>query len=249
MLAVCVAATSAPSRLPVLYVFGQNPVDGDDVVARATAGLPDFASRTLVLLHDAAVRHAIPDIKARLEAAGAVVVCPVIPDEAFPPTAAGAGAAGAGAGAGAGADGSAGAGAGADAGADSKSSADPSAGAATGEAGGAGTDTTAQATHEVVRLLGAHEARSTLTLGGQTCPLPDGVTPPDCTILYIGEQGPRLTHIGMRYSSTPCWSYSPSTKVLRQETAEVNSELMKRYVACAPFLLLSRRLSCHAVAA
>lgn len=271
--------------MPVLYVFGRNPIDVDDAVAKVLAGVTDVATRPLVLLRDTAFEHAIPAIHERLGAAGVTVVCPVIPLSADPTAGAGsnAGAASSAADGGAAAASSAasGTGAGATSGAVAAAGAaeagSSGAGSAEGADAGEGGSERDHATKDVVELLGSHEARSTLTIGGQSCPLPAGVTPPDCNIVYIGEQvrarvpaiakadaadpttalcvcwlpadpdatldapdrafrrhglcaqGPRLTHIGMRYSSTPCWSFSPATGALRQETAEVNSALMRRY--------------------
>lgn len=59
--------------------------------------------------------------------------------------------------------------------------------------------------------------------------LPKGCSIPDYSVLYIGSEGRVLTNLMMTMNKCRFLSYCPETKSARQETLNINRELMKRY--------------------
>ncbi|KAI8365398.1 diphthamide biosynthesis protein 2 [Radiomyces spectabilis] len=65
--------------------------------------------------------------------------------------------------------------------------------------------------------------------GGRYFELPEGVSIEDCSIFFIGVESLTLTNIIMVHNKCPVYTYDPKTKVARKETIQVNRMLMKRY--------------------
>ncbi|KAG0169489.1 Diphthamide biosynthesis protein 2 [Apophysomyces sp. BC1034] len=65
--------------------------------------------------------------------------------------------------------------------------------------------------------------------GGRFFELPEGVTIDMCSILFIGGESLTLTNIMMVHNKCQLYTYNPKTKEARRETVQVNKMLMKRY--------------------
>ncbi|KAG0289792.1 Diphthamide biosynthesis protein 2 [Linnemannia gamsii] len=64
---------------------------------------------------------------------------------------------------------------------------------------------------------------------GRTYDLPEGHSIEDYTIFYIGDESPTLSNIMMTHSKCETYSYNPEKKQGRLESAQVNKALMRRY--------------------
>ncbi|KAF9149870.1 Diphthamide biosynthesis protein 2 [Linnemannia schmuckeri] len=64
---------------------------------------------------------------------------------------------------------------------------------------------------------------------GRTYDLPEGDNIEDYTIFYIGDESPTLSNIMMTHSKCETYSYNPEKKQGRFESAQVNKALMRRY--------------------
>ncbi|KAK3847394.1 MAG: diphthamide biosynthesis protein 2 [Linnemannia gamsii] len=64
---------------------------------------------------------------------------------------------------------------------------------------------------------------------GRTYDLPEGDNIEDYTIFYIGDESPTLSNIMMTHSKCEVYSYNPEKKAGRFESAQVNKALMRRY--------------------
>ncbi|KAF9933030.1 Diphthamide biosynthesis protein 2 [Linnemannia zychae] len=64
---------------------------------------------------------------------------------------------------------------------------------------------------------------------GRTYDLPEGDNVEDYTIFYIGDESPTLSNIMMTHSKCETYSYNPEKKEGRLESAQVNKALMRRY--------------------
>ncbi|KAG0049381.1 Diphthamide biosynthesis protein 2 [Gryganskiella cystojenkinii] len=64
---------------------------------------------------------------------------------------------------------------------------------------------------------------------GRTYDLPEGDQIADYTLFYIGDESPTLSNIMMTHSKCDVYSYNPETKSGRLESAQVNRALMRRY--------------------
>ncbi|CAG8446404.1 5867_t:CDS:10 [Diversispora eburnea] len=64
---------------------------------------------------------------------------------------------------------------------------------------------------------------------GRSYSLPKGTKIEDCTLFYIGEEGPTLTNILLTYNKCNVYSYNSKTRIGRQENLKVNRALMKRF--------------------
>ncbi|KAF9902348.1 Diphthamide biosynthesis protein 2 [Linnemannia zychae] len=64
---------------------------------------------------------------------------------------------------------------------------------------------------------------------GRTYDLPEGNNIEDYAIFYIGEESPTLSNIMMTHSKCEVYSYNPEKKTGRLESAQVNRALMRRY--------------------
>ncbi|KAG0085031.1 Diphthamide biosynthesis protein 2 [Podila epicladia] len=64
---------------------------------------------------------------------------------------------------------------------------------------------------------------------GRTYDLPEGTKIEDYTIFYIGDESPTLSNIMMTHSQCDVYSYNPEKKEGRLESAQVNRALMRRY--------------------
>ncbi|KAF9146857.1 Diphthamide biosynthesis protein 2 [Mortierella sp. GBA39] len=64
---------------------------------------------------------------------------------------------------------------------------------------------------------------------GRTYNLPEGDSIEDYTIFYIGDESPTLSNIMMTHSRCDTYSYNPEKKQGRLESAQVNKALMRRY--------------------
>ncbi|ORY96132.1 diphthamide biosynthesis protein 2 [Syncephalastrum racemosum] len=65
--------------------------------------------------------------------------------------------------------------------------------------------------------------------GGRYYELPEGVTSDMCSIFFVGVESLTLTNIMMVHNKCPIFTYDPRTRISRRETAQVNKMLMKRY--------------------
>ncbi|KAF7726250.1 Diphthamide biosynthesis protein 2 [Apophysomyces ossiformis] len=65
--------------------------------------------------------------------------------------------------------------------------------------------------------------------GGRYFELPQGITIDMCSILFIGGESLTLTNIMMVHNKCQLYTYNPKTKEARRETVQVNRMLMKRY--------------------
>ncbi|KAF9203241.1 Diphthamide biosynthesis protein 2 [Haplosporangium sp. Z 27] len=64
---------------------------------------------------------------------------------------------------------------------------------------------------------------------GRTYDLPDGDNIEEYTLFYIGDESPTLSNIMMTHSKCEVYSYNPEKKEGRLESAQVNRALMRRY--------------------
>ncbi|KAF9171445.1 Diphthamide biosynthesis protein 2 [Mortierella sp. AD011] len=64
---------------------------------------------------------------------------------------------------------------------------------------------------------------------GRTYDLPEGDSIEDYTLFYIGDESPTLSNIMMTHSKCEVYSYNPEKKEGRLESAQVNRALMRRY--------------------
>ncbi|GJJ73355.1 diphthamide biosynthesis protein 2 [Entomortierella parvispora] len=64
---------------------------------------------------------------------------------------------------------------------------------------------------------------------GRTYDLPVGDQIEDYTLFYVGDESPTLSNIMMTHSKCDVYSYNPETKKGRLESAQVNRALMRRY--------------------
>ncbi|KAI1321441.1 Diphthamide biosynthesis protein 2 [Mortierella claussenii] len=64
---------------------------------------------------------------------------------------------------------------------------------------------------------------------GRTYNLPEGDSIEDYTLFYVGDESPTLSNIMMTHSACDVYSYSPEKKEGRLESAQVNKALMRRY--------------------
>ncbi|KAF9315579.1 Diphthamide biosynthesis protein 2 [Podila horticola] len=64
---------------------------------------------------------------------------------------------------------------------------------------------------------------------GRTYGLPEGAKIEDYTIFYVGDESPTLSNIMMTHSQCEVYSYNPEKKEGRLESAHVNRALMRRY--------------------
>ncbi|KAF9133612.1 Diphthamide biosynthesis protein 2 [Mortierella sp. 14UC] len=64
---------------------------------------------------------------------------------------------------------------------------------------------------------------------GRTYDLPEGDNIEDYTIFYIGDESPTLSNIMMTHSRCEVYSYNPEKKAGRLESAQINKALMRRY--------------------
>ncbi|RCH78273.1 Diphthamide biosynthesis protein 2, partial [Rhizopus stolonifer] len=65
--------------------------------------------------------------------------------------------------------------------------------------------------------------------GGRYFELPDSVSMESCSIFFIGTEGLTLTNIMMVHNKCPVYTYDPKTKEARKESVQVSRMLMKRY--------------------
>ncbi|KAI8993273.1 putative diphthamide synthesis protein-domain-containing protein [Pilobolus umbonatus] len=65
--------------------------------------------------------------------------------------------------------------------------------------------------------------------GSRYFQLPAGLSTDECSIFFIGSESLTLTNIMMVYNKCPVYTYCPSTKEARKESVQVNKLLMKRY--------------------
>ncbi|KAI8890934.1 diphthamide biosynthesis protein 2, partial [Backusella circina FSU 941] len=65
--------------------------------------------------------------------------------------------------------------------------------------------------------------------GGRYFELPSGITIDTCSIFFIGKESLTLTNIMMVHNKCPLYTYDPKTKEARKESVQVNKMLMKRY--------------------
>eukprot|EP00112_Aurelia_sp_Birch-Aquarium-sp1_P009642 Seg2100.8 transcript_id=Seg2100.8/GoldUCD/mRNA.D3Y31 product="hypothetical protein" protein_id=Seg2100.8/GoldUCD/D3Y31 len=64
---------------------------------------------------------------------------------------------------------------------------------------------------------------------GRTCELKNDTILEDYKIFYIGKESMALTNLMMSYNKNTFYSYDPEQRTTRQETLNVNKALMKRY--------------------
>ncbi|KAF9366344.1 Diphthamide biosynthesis protein 2 [Mortierella sp. NVP85] len=64
---------------------------------------------------------------------------------------------------------------------------------------------------------------------GRTYDLPEGDSIEDYTLFYVGDESPTLSNIIMTHSKCEVYSYNPVKKEGRLESAQVNRALMRRY--------------------
>ncbi|XP_072023483.1 2-(3-amino-3-carboxypropyl)histidine synthase subunit 2-like [Amphiura filiformis] len=64
---------------------------------------------------------------------------------------------------------------------------------------------------------------------GRTFTLADNCTIDDYAVFYIGSEGRTLTNLMMTFNKCPFYTYDPRTQIYRRETLNVNRALMKRY--------------------
>ncbi|KAG0208949.1 Diphthamide biosynthesis protein 2 [Mortierella sp. NVP41] len=64
---------------------------------------------------------------------------------------------------------------------------------------------------------------------GRTYDMPEGDQIEDYTLFYIGDESPTLSNIMMTHSKCEVYSYNPEKKAGRLESAQVNRALMRRY--------------------
>ncbi|KAI7900874.1 diphthamide biosynthesis protein 2 [Cokeromyces recurvatus] len=65
--------------------------------------------------------------------------------------------------------------------------------------------------------------------GGRYFELPKDVPLESCSIFFVGAESLTLTNILMVYNKCPLYTYNPKSKETRKETVAVNRMLMKRY--------------------
>ncbi|KAG0006909.1 Diphthamide biosynthesis protein 2 [Modicella reniformis] len=64
---------------------------------------------------------------------------------------------------------------------------------------------------------------------GRVYELPEGDTIDDYTLFYVGDESPTLSNIMMTHNKCEVYSYDPEKKEGRLESAQVNKALMRRY--------------------
>ncbi|KAF8935118.1 Diphthamide biosynthesis protein 2 [Dissophora ornata] len=64
---------------------------------------------------------------------------------------------------------------------------------------------------------------------GRTYDLPEGDNIEDYTLFYVGDESPTLSNIMMTHSKCEVYSYNPEKNEGRLESAQVNKALMRRY--------------------
>ncbi|CAO3623443.1 unnamed protein product [Mucor hiemalis] len=65
--------------------------------------------------------------------------------------------------------------------------------------------------------------------GGRYFELPEGISIEECSIFFIGSESLTLTNLIMVHNKCPLYTYDPKLKIARQESVHVNKMLMKRY--------------------
>ncbi|KAI9254286.1 diphthamide biosynthesis protein 2 [Sporodiniella umbellata] len=65
--------------------------------------------------------------------------------------------------------------------------------------------------------------------GGRYFELPKDTSIESCSIFFVGTESLTLTNIMMVHNQCPVYTYNPKTKVARKESVQVNRMLMKRY--------------------
>ncbi|KAJ1822329.1 Diphthamide biosynthesis protein 2 [Coemansia sp. RSA 2599] len=204
---------SLTSRVPVFYVFGQDPVDLDDLVAQC---MQFVGNERVLVMYDVMYEYCAQDVGRRLRDAGVddVVVSTIaVSGRLFRPKA----------------------------GAGAKRTCS-SAGPATGESSGCcGGCSGAGAGHGDGQIGHADaDARSgsitsdddeLISAGRSWAPSDDALSIGDYVILYIGGESLTLTNIMMTQRSKAVVSYDPRQRHVREETAKANRHLNRRYFA------------------
>ncbi|GAA5803487.1 hypothetical protein HPULCUR_008969 [Helicostylum pulchrum] len=65
--------------------------------------------------------------------------------------------------------------------------------------------------------------------GGRYFELPENIAIENCSIFFIGKESLTLTNIMMVHNKCPLYTYDPKTMMARKESVQVNRMLMKRY--------------------
>ncbi|KAG1205195.1 hypothetical protein G6F35_011794 [Rhizopus arrhizus] len=65
--------------------------------------------------------------------------------------------------------------------------------------------------------------------GGRYFELPKDIDIESCSIFFVGAESLTLTNIMMVHNKCPVYTYNPKTKTARKESVQVNKMLMKRY--------------------
>ncbi|KAI8086195.1 diphthamide biosynthesis protein 2 [Halteromyces radiatus] len=192
---------SPTSHLPVLYVFGQQPVDINDCIEKFQELIPD-RSQPVIIMCNVEYAHATEKLTKQLELEYQHIIASFIQQEESI----------------------------VDGHLDKKTSKCheketdlEKVGSCGGRCGGdCGGTTSVTATNHIEQ---AAEKRK----GGRTYILPDDISLEQCVIFFIGHEGLTLTNIMMVHHQCQVYTYDPSSKYGRKETVSVNKMLMKRY--------------------
>ncbi|KAJ1882049.1 Diphthamide biosynthesis protein 2 [Coemansia sp. RSA 486] len=192
---------SLTSRVPVFYVFGQEPVDIDDLVNRCKEAV---AGERVLVMYDVMYEYCAQDVGQRLREAGAddVVVSTIaVSGRLYRPKPASREKRGCGG--------------------ESRS----------GCCGGCTNNKDSNAGDSADAGTGSEGDEELISAGRSWTPSDQALSIGDYVILYIGGESLTLTNIMATQRSKAIFSYDPRHLLVREETSKVNRHLSRRYFA------------------
>ncbi|KAJ2958183.1 hypothetical protein NQZ79_g6205 [Umbelopsis isabellina] len=191
---------SPTSRLPVLYVFGRQPIDVEKCVTEFDKLIEDKAT-PIIVMYDVVYSHASDTINHKLSESFSKIIPTHITNESgtISPSKSTC----------------------------STKSANIKAGHCESKTGGnccSSGDCCQQPEPAALHTLPPEHAQ-----GGRSYNLPDDIKLEDCTILYIGIESVTLTNIMMVHNKCPVITFNPEEEQAHKESVQVNRLLMKRY--------------------
>ncbi|KAG0364287.1 putative diphthamide synthesis protein-domain-containing protein [Gamsiella multidivaricata] len=219
---------SPTSRLPVIYVFGKQPVDVQHCASVLDGFFAENKSRKIVLMYDVIYAHCIDQlmgiletelkytniVKSRVETESNLGYVLSNPDSAQASASK------------------------CDQLSSCCQSGENNAASACSNSSGCQTAISTMMTHRQQQPAtnnadeGDHAAESNISKRrkfGRTYDLPKGDNIEDYTLFYVGDESTTLSNIMMTHSKCDVYSYSPEKREGRLESAQVNRALMRRY--------------------
>ncbi|RHZ72159.1 hypothetical protein Glove_245g24 [Diversispora epigaea] len=193
---------SPTNRLPVLYIFGKQPIDLKNCleIFDNFFGIDDNSQKIIIILYDVVYAHRIDELFYKLQQKYSKNTNLIIIK--------------------------------------TKTDAKIDFGGV-GDGGGGGTLEEEQQSKNESAPLKVQEIQVTIReeiqdeiqgkIQGRSYSLPKRTKIEDCTLFYIGEEGPTLTNILLTHNKCKAYSYNPKIRIGRQENLKVNRALMKRF--------------------